>query len=504
MYIEPNSIVKVLKNIRLDGTYRHTIQFASKSAQTAYFSSKAAYTFDNTSYIRKDEGFVRVPVKADSLYDCNYIMFQNTSFGSKWFYAFIKSVEYMGNEVSRIAFELDVMQTWHFDYTVEPSFVEREHVENDAIGVNLIPENLDVGELTVQSTTGSDFFQNWKIIVAATFDKTLASAVGGYYANVYSGLCFNVFDTAAEVNAFLIDVTEANKADGIVSIFMCPSEMATQAGTGTAVDIFAVSKNYNDLDGYRPKNNKLFTYPYNYLYCTNMSGTFADFKYEYFTEGDCLFRIAGDLSCNPQAILIPKDYKGVADNWNERMITEGFPQCAYATDSYKAWLAQNSSQLDVSMVGNGLSVIGGAASAYASGGMTGVNQITSGFMGMFQTLAKMQDMSTLPPQARGSSGSGIRASQRMIGFLFMKMTLRYEYAVIIDGFFNLYGYAVHAVKPVNRAARKHWTYIKTRDVNIWGNVPVDHLNMVRQVYDSGVTFWRNGDNIGEYTLDNSL
>ena len=92
----------------------------------------------------------------------------------------------------------------------------------------------------------------------------------------------------------------------------------------------------------------------------------------------------------------------------------------------------------------------------------------------------------------------------MIGFLFMKMTLRYEYAVIIDGFFNLYGYAVHAVKPVNRAARKHWTYIKTRDVNIWGNVPVDHLNMVRQVYDSGVTFWRNGDNIGEYTLDNSL
>lgn len=503
MYIEPNSTVMVLKGVRLDGEYKHTYYPTTLAAQTAYFTSKKKYTFDNLTYIRK-ENTIRLPIKSDSLYDCNYIMFRNTSFGSKWFYAFIINVAYVNNETCEIIFKLDVMQTWHFNYTLNPSFVEREHVENDTIGVNLVPENLDIGELTVQATAGSSWFSTYKIVVAATFDKNLSAATGGYYAGIYSGLCFNVFDTAAQVNAFLTAATNANLADGIVSIFMCPSEMATQSGTGIAASLITISKNINTLDGYAPNNNKLFTYPFNYLFCTNLNGTYAEFKYEYFSSSNCVFRLVGDLSCNPQAMIYPKDYKNVTDNWNERMILEGFPQCAYATDSYKAWLAQNASQLDVGMAGNAVNVIAGGVGAYASGGISGGNQIVGGFLGMAQTLAKMQDMSTLPPQARGSSGNSVMASQKMKTFLFMKMTLRYEYAVIIDGYFDMYGYAVHAIKPINRAARPYWTYTKTRDVNLFGNVPVDHLDLIRQVYDRGVTWWKNADNIGNYNLDNRI
>ena len=70
-------------------------------------------------------------------------MFQNTSFGIKWFYAFITNVEYINNETSEITIEIDVMQTWHFDYTVNQCFVEREMAATDDIGGNLVPETLN-------------------------------------------------------------------------------------------------------------------------------------------------------------------------------------------------------------------------------------------------------------------------------------------------------------------------------------------------------------------------
>jgi hypothetical protein len=75
------------------------------------------------------------------------MMFQNTAFGNKWFYAFIKGVEYINNSATEVEYEIDVMQTWYFDYDVGESFVEREHSETDDVGDNIVPENVETGEL---------------------------------------------------------------------------------------------------------------------------------------------------------------------------------------------------------------------------------------------------------------------------------------------------------------------------------------------------------------------
>ena len=145
MYIEPNTIIKILKNCPLDTTYDHTIFFDTQENQTAYFNGLVKYTLNNQTYQRVNKNRMRVQYKADDLYDCNYIMFQNTSYGNKWFYAFIKSVEYINNITSEIEYEIDVMQTWFFDYTLGQCFVEREHSATDNIGDNLVPENLEQG-----------------------------------------------------------------------------------------------------------------------------------------------------------------------------------------------------------------------------------------------------------------------------------------------------------------------------------------------------------------------
>ena len=119
MEIQPQSNIKLLHNVPLDTSYDHTIYFASSSAQYTYFAGLVKYNLTNQSYQRVNKGKARVAKCADDIYDCNYMMFQNTAFGSKWFYAYIKAIEYINNETSEIEFEIDPIQTWFFDFTIE-------------------------------------------------------------------------------------------------------------------------------------------------------------------------------------------------------------------------------------------------------------------------------------------------------------------------------------------------------------------------------------------------
>ena len=88
------------------------------------------------------------------------------------------------------------------------------------------------------------------------------------------------------------------------------------------------------------------------------------------------------------------------------------------------------------------------------------------------------------------------------GFQFFYAYIRAEFAQIIDNYFNVYGYATHRVKIPNRAIRPHWNYVKTQNVSLTGSVPADDMARLRQIYDNGVTFWRNGNEVGDYSLDN--
>ena len=123
MYIQPQTNIKLLRNVPLDPTFDHTIWFGDATSQYNYFAGKQAFNLTDYTYQRVNKGVSRVGIKADSLYNCNYMMFQNTAYGNKWFYAFITSVEFVNNECSEISFEIDVIQTWFFDYTIDMCFV---------------------------------------------------------------------------------------------------------------------------------------------------------------------------------------------------------------------------------------------------------------------------------------------------------------------------------------------------------------------------------------------
>lgn len=168
MYIAPNSTVLVLRGVNIDSEYNHTVRFVNTTAQYDTLSAKVKYTFTPTSYQRTNRGTIRVERIADDLFDCNYLMFQNTSYGSKWFYAFLDKVNYINDKCSELEYTIDVIQSFMFDFEVGECFVEREHSITDNIGENTVSEKFNLG----------DYFINKEIKkVSEIFDDEMYGAI---------------------------------------------------------------------------------------------------------------------------------------------------------------------------------------------------------------------------------------------------------------------------------------------------------------------------------------
>ena len=191
MYIEPNTTIKILKNVPLDNSYNHTVLFANKTAQDTYFSGVGVvkYTLTKQSYQRVTRERMRIQIPIENLYDCNYIAFQNASFGTKWFYAFLLDPEYINNETTEITYEIDVMQTYMFDIDVKQCFVEREHVVDDSIGANTIAEPIDCPEAEVISRRPVHF-NRWKVVI--NFTPSMVNIIANAIYNFTSEVDTNI------------------------------------------------------------------------------------------------------------------------------------------------------------------------------------------------------------------------------------------------------------------------------------------------------------------------
>ena len=149
MLIVPTSRIILLKNpIEID--YENELTFASRQAQYDYFYNLPKLECENATYQRKDE-VVRFPTNGNTnitfedLLEYNYCMYQNNAFDNKWFYAFVKKVTFDNPGMSYVELETDVFQTWYFDITFKNSFIERENVNNDSVGIHNIFEGLESG-----------------------------------------------------------------------------------------------------------------------------------------------------------------------------------------------------------------------------------------------------------------------------------------------------------------------------------------------------------------------
>ena len=520
LYVAPNSTIKFLSGVPINNTYNDTLYFQSDTAQYGIFNSYARYTLTAQSYARVDgqTGILRVNLTPEQLFGCNYLMFQNTSFGTKWFYAFITKVEYRSNETSFVSFELDEMQTWYFDYTVNECFIEREHSLTDNPGDNLVPENVETGEYMVTPLKNMlvdnlGVQRSFCIVVMATFNYNSADPAdptnfkdftGTAYNGIYSGVRLFKFTSISGVNgvnAFLTACADAKKLSGIIGMFMMYNDLFTTASDSVLPNLQGLDcpldvTKPTTINGVSVRNKKLLTAPYIQLYVTDNQGNGIAFPFEYFSSQAISFSAWGNTSADPAVVFVPNNYKGAASNWDEKIILKGFPVCAYNTDSYKAWLAQSGSALAVSNLSAAMSAGVGVASGNPGAALGLVGAVAS-------TVQQIYQHSIMPPQSHGNVSGNALYSAGLLDLSYCIKYIRPEFVRIIDDYFNKFGYATHRVKTPNIGTRPHWNYVQTKGCSIRGNVPADTARNICNIYDSGITFWKNGSEVGNYQLDNS-
>ena len=540
MYIIPDTTIRLLKDVPLDNTYDHTVYFTNKTAQINWFADFTKYTLTAQSYQRLQKGKMRVERRAENLYDCNYIMYQNSSFGNKWFYAFITGVEYINNETSEITFQIDVMQTWYFDYTVDQCFIEREHSSTDVAGDNLLDEQLETGEyITDIERFDNTIERTLAIIIATNYyledeeddnPGTQHTVLGGIDGSIFRALAYRAYrifddDMNFQENKYrlatqtLTDINERGKGDAVAAVVMAPwfmysPSLGNASHTTAGHYYFDVPKEVGGLtnfQGYVPRNKKLYTYPYNFLYVTNNSGKDAIYPYEYFMNDSniCRFRISGDSSLNPVVMCTPWYYKGTSFKYNEALTLTNFPQCPFTSDAYKAWLAQNSSTLMLQGASGAVSGliqgVAGVASQNYAGAVAG---LASGITSVLGVMAQISDKANMPNVNKGQSQSAPMLGVKHMGFSFYRKHITAQFARIIDEFFDRYGYKTNRNKVPNhcntRFTRPKWGYTKTISCSITGSVPADDMAEICGIYDNGITFWRSNATICDYTQDNRI
>lgn len=510
-YIAPNSTIEIFGDVSLSPGQEDTLFFASTAAKDSYFSgvTKLA-TFTGQSYTRRERGFIRVESTMLQLYRACYMRYKNTSFENKWFYAFVISVEYINNITVEIQFEIDVMMTWMGGFTLAQCFVERQHSLTDNPGDNIVDENLETGDYVLNSIDRTRLIGNYTIIIGASVDQNGDEVAGGDWVNnIYSGIVLHQFATAEAANSFIDDLTDKAKSDALVSAVMCPSSLIVQDDTPPITQSYQTAKSLTYIDGYTPKNKKLFTYPYNYLVVTNGQGNFATFRYEFWMANSqyCTFQYGGVAGLQPECVLTPTEYKRFPQNnfdYSQVLTINSFPKCAFNIDQYKAFLAQNSASIGVDAVSTVASGVISTVGNVLTGNIFGA--VHSGASAVERIADKVGyhiDYAKKPTQSNGVTTGDFSAARREKDFWFFKQSITANYARVIDDYFTMFGYAMREVKVPVMNARPKFTYVKTIDCVVHGDIPTDDCRAIEEMFNRGTRFWKNHTEIGNYTLNNA-
>lgn len=533
MVIAPETDIWLL-NSPLTEDQNHQLTFNNVTAQQEYFAGLGGLEAENCTYQRKDQA-IRFPAGIDSIRKYNYVRYQNSGYSNKWFYAFITRMEYVNDEVTLVYIKTDVYQTWMFNFNVNSCYVEREHVNDDTIGKHTYPEGLEYGpyiinkiqELKLLDTSHCGYCMQ---VTDFPSNSGVSVAPQPVYNGVPSG-CYYLWWTTANsglkdwINAYTAD----GKKDAILSIFPLPVEFLSPAAvnklennifqntyivpsSGTTLNIkgsdgAGISIGLpTGFGGYAPRNNKLFTDPYCYFYYDNHVGSTVEYRFENFTSTPN-FYIKGAITQGAEYKIVPSNLIGGNDaGFSYGCALPGLPLGSWNTDAYNNWKALNSGAMTISATADLARAASGAVTSIISGNLAGLAETA---ISTYEKTAMRQNQVTLAKKLPDQAAGNVATQALTFGAdksdgAFYTMTIKAEYAKIIDDFFSTYGYKVNEVKIPNITGRQNWNYVKTLEANLTGNLPQDDLEELKRIFDKGITFWHNPQTFLQYSAPNAI
>lgn len=521
------TLINICGGVPLNNSYQHTLYFPDSYTQEMYFKEKVMKTFSNYTH-QRNEWSLKVDATIAQAETWNYLYYMNSDM--KLRYYFITRVEYINENTVELFLELDVLQTFHFDYILKDCFVEREHTRSDEIGEHIIDEGLELGELVSVSDHEVEV-EDLCILIMSTLSPNSTEddhiqAVGSLHNNkMYTGVGVYAIEAKNYVmlNQMLNNFDRWGISDSIISIWMYPKKLVkvhnNWAGDSTFHIVTGVQSFQHEVSGgavssITPTNNKLLTYPYSFLYVHNNSGVSGVYHYEkfgkpnsvdQFDEGSMFFNVAGAISPEAGIMIYPTRYKGQMINYEHGINLGGYPACAWNQDVYKLWLAQNQNQQNLAVASGLISIAGGVITAAGTGGLgavAGAGGVISGVSTIANVIASTMDKSIQPPQSKGGHSASINVMADRQTFTIQKMSVDEEHARVIDDFFIMYGYKVARMKTPSRCNREAFTYVKTIGCHVSGYLKSQDARKIESIFDNGCTFWVHDKYVCQYGQPN--
>lgn len=395
-----------------------------------------------------------------------------------------------------------------------------------------------------------------------------------FYSGVYNGLgiiCIEVNHDMIESMDTQTIFTQLFTNNGIKAMYMCPAFFAPSEGkpvraAGETDEHFEerqkeyfnkwkknqiADKILKNMDvevseetgipipetfgAYIPINNKLKTYPYNYLYVSDNRGGYHFYRYEFFENNKAYFYGEGCFTSQPEMIIYPRNYKNRLNNYEEKMVIDSFPMCSWQSPDLVDWLAK----------GAMLAINAGNVPALVSNSTTTTNktdvfdntitntnkdnaQLKSNTGRQYNYTDNDFNVKNIKGTINRTEETTVSTDRREIGrrvtlphphichsvvgngdillgttynqtFTIYQMQILSNFAYKIDDYFSRYGYAINDVTTPNINARPKFTYIKTSGCCMTNNnIPASVEAEICAIFDKGITFWKDKGSVDRY------
>ena len=428
--------------------------------------------------------------------------------------------------------------------------LEEEPVGTDVYDNDLITDCDFEGQTIIAQTTGAtgtDNHMTQGVFTGCKYYTHELFSSGGDYSNTI----FN------DIESMLGSWSVNEQEEDLIDMYTVPS-FCTHSGLRPIGPRSTLTKP-TSYDQYTPKNKKLLTYPYSYLAVTTHAGDGGIYRWEYFDHGYADFKIYGTYVGGGEIVGVPQDYNGQSANWDAGITIQNFVHNAYSYDAYQAWIASGGTARmenervvsSVKAAGGILGTLGSLASAITGGTLGGstesitnfnsvsnrynkagqvigstvtnaqrartsvtdagvnlgsVTGVVTGALGTTANILEAKnnlqyqfnDAHYQPNIVVGKQSCSLATAMGEMNFYFYHGHVRDSEAPRIDDFFSCYGYATNKVKVPNITGRQYWNFVMTEGAVIAGDMPSSSKEAIGRIFDSGITFWHNGDNVGNY------
>lgn len=491
--------------IKWDNQYNNVVNFGSNSNFGNYAISNSKYKFLNSTEIRNNSIMIALNKYILEDKNINYICYRNTNYTTKYFGAFITSIEYINDGVALVTFEIDIWNSYFYGSTLNQCYVEREHINksDDYIGTNTIAEPVQIGNKQLYENTSSKIdYGKYMAVLFTNFvvrdgqvqsSEVVTSIIKGNISS-YSTSYYDISteDGIALLNSTLTNISKAGKSDGILALYYCPQKCYT----AVRETLQLTTKGGYIYDEYTPRNKKLYTSQFCSCIVDNARGNSQEYFFEKMSrqeDGSVLSYAYFDffLVPTPAVHYYLSGYENITNNYMRSGVFMNFQQGSYNIDTFSKYVGDNANGLIFGALSQTLAVA------------SNPNNIVGNISAVGGNISNMLDIANKPPIFAGTQGS--TQFDNYINNNYAKsyaLALDVESAKRVDDFLSIYGYQTNIVKVPNISNRSIWNYVKTRDCSL-SNCPSNYNRALSDIFNKGVFIWHNAQNVGKFDVKNN-